>query len=122
VSLICICDTSTWIASGMSVGSASMFSSRVICSSTPPSFTPGASSVPRNSTPTTAEIACLRSTRRKSTCSVSLRTGWTCVSLSTAGVASPPPTDSSITAPRAASAWRSARSSTANGIGSSPPP
>ena len=29
------------IASGMSVGSASMLSSRVTCSSTPPSLTPG---------------------------------------------------------------------------------
>ena len=32
--------------SGMSVGSASIVSSRVTCSSTPPSLTPGASSAP----------------------------------------------------------------------------
>ena len=38
--------------SGMSVGSASMLSSRVTCSSTPPSLTPGASSTPVSSSAT----------------------------------------------------------------------
>ena len=46
VSPICISPMSCTIDSGIAVGSASTFSSRVICSSTPPSLTPGASSVP----------------------------------------------------------------------------
>src|ERR1019366_2605330 len=46
VSPICISPTSCTIASGIAVGRASTFTSRVICSSTPPSFTPGASSTP----------------------------------------------------------------------------
>ena len=46
VAAISISDTSTTMASGMSVGRASMLSSWVTWSSTPPSFTPGASSVP----------------------------------------------------------------------------
>ncbi len=44
-----MCDTFTTIRSGMSVGRASMFSSRVTWSSTPPSLTPGASSTPSSS-------------------------------------------------------------------------
>ena len=44
--------TSTTIESGMAVGSASMLSWWVTCSSTPPSLTPGASSTPSTCTPT----------------------------------------------------------------------
>ena len=45
VSPITISETSTVICSGISVGSASTVTSRVTCSSTPPSLTPGAWSV-----------------------------------------------------------------------------
>ena len=71
----------------MSFGSASMLTSRVTCSSTPPSMVPGASSPPTSSSATTAWMATLRFTRRKSTCIVCPRTGWRWASLSTAGVA-----------------------------------
>ena len=46
MSPICISPMSWAIDSGIAVGRASTFSSRVICSSTPPSLTPGASSMP----------------------------------------------------------------------------
>ena len=90
VSLMSIADTSWKIASGIAFGSASMFSSRVICSSTPPSLAPGASSPPVSSSGTTAWIATLRSTRSRSTCIVSPRTGWYWALLRIAGVAEPP--------------------------------
>src|SRR4051794_2132427 len=45
-------ETSCWIVSGMSPGSASTFSSRVSCVSTPPSTVPGASSAPTRSSTT----------------------------------------------------------------------
>ena len=54
----------------MSFGSASMLISRVTCSSTPPSWSPGASSPPMSSSVTDAWMATLRFTRRKSTCIV----------------------------------------------------
>ena len=60
-------DTFTTIRSGMSVGSASMPTSRVDWSSTPPSFTPGASSAPSSSIVTSAWIFSSRRTSRKST-------------------------------------------------------
>ena len=87
VSPICISPTSWTIDSGIAVGSASTFSSRVICSSTPPSLTPGASSTPVSSSGTTALISSLRFTRSRSTWTVSPRTGWRWASLSTTGVA-----------------------------------
>ena len=59
VSPICSSETSWWMASGMSSGSASIVSSRVTCSSTPPSLTPGASSAPTRSSTTVALIACV---------------------------------------------------------------
>ena len=121
VSLISIPDTSWVIDSGIAFGSASMFSSRVICSSTPPSLTPGASSPPVSSSGTTAWIATLRSTRSRSTCIVSPRTGWYWALLRIAGVAWSPSVTSS-TAPLAASAWRSSRASTLKVSGSPPPP
>ena len=99
VSPICISPTSCTIDSGIAVGSASTFSSRVICSSTPPSFTPGASSVPVSSIGTTAWIAWSRRTRSRSMCTVSPRTGSRWVSFSTTGVALPPSTLRSSTAP-----------------------
>ena len=78
-------DTSTTIRSGMSVGSASMLISRVARSSTPPSLTPGASSMPSSSRATVAWIFSLRLTSRKSTCITSPRTGWSWRSLRMAG-------------------------------------
>ena len=50
----------------MSVGSASTFSSRVTCSSTPPSFTPGASSTPSSSSGTVDWIFSSSRTLRRS--------------------------------------------------------
>ena len=49
MSLISISETSTTICSGIAVGSASTVTSRVTCSSTPPSRTPGALSAPSSS-------------------------------------------------------------------------
>src|SRR4051794_37656580 len=68
-------ETSTSMRSGMSDGSASMFSSRATCSSTPPSLTPGASSAPWTSTITVVWITTLRFTWSMSMCMTSLRTG-----------------------------------------------
>jgi len=62
VSFISIAETSCSIVSGMLVGSASMFSSRVTCSSTPPSFTPGDSSPPISSRVVVASMARSRRT------------------------------------------------------------
>ncbi len=76
---------STVITSGMSVGSASMLSSRVTCSTTPPSLTPGDSSPPCSSIDTVAWIFSRRFTSRKSTCMVSPRTGCSWRSLRITG-------------------------------------
>src|SRR4051794_40652227 len=115
------CDASNSIVSGMSVGSASTLSSRTVCSSTPPSLIPGASSTPTMSSTTVAWMATERSTRSRSTCMVSPRTGWRWVSLRTAGVVSPSSATSS-TAPVPWRAWRSSRASTSKGTGPPLPP
>ena len=75
VSLICMPETSCVIVSGMSPGSASMLTSRVSWESTPPSLTPGASSAPMSSSTTVVWIVSFMFTRRKSTCTMSPRTG-----------------------------------------------
>ena len=62
-------DTSATMRSGMSVGSALTFSSRVTCSSTPPSLTPGASSTPSISSATIDSIFSSRRTFSRSRCS-----------------------------------------------------
>ena len=74
VSLITISETSTVIRSGISVGSASTVISRVTCSSTPPSRTPGAWSVPSSSIATSDSIASSRRTSRQSRWMTSPRT------------------------------------------------
>ena len=76
VSPICMPDTSCSIQSGMSFGSASIVTSRVICSSTPPSLAPGASSAPVSSSATVASIGRSRRTRNRSMWTVSPVTGW----------------------------------------------
>ncbi len=49
-------ETSSWIVSGISFGSASTLTSRIVWSRMPPSLTPGASSAPISSIETTASI------------------------------------------------------------------
>ena len=71
VAAISMCETSTVTFSGMSVGSASMLSSRVTCSSTPPSLTPGASSTPMISTDSVVSIFSSRRTSSRSMCMTS---------------------------------------------------
>ena len=90
MSLISISETSATIRSGISVGSASTVISRVTCSSTPPSLTPGASSVPSSSIATSAWISSSSCTSWRSMCWRLPRTGWSCCSLTTTGTAEEP--------------------------------
>src|SRR5688572_7501594 len=108
-------ETSTVMFSGMLVGSASMLSSRVTCSSTPPSFTPGASSTPVMSSATVVWIFSSRRTSRRSMCMTCSRTGWWCWSLTITGRALPS-TATSKTAEPAISTRRSSRASTENAV------
>ena len=114
-------ETSYWIESGMSPGSASMFTSRSSWLKMPPSATPGASSAPRNSIGTVALIAWSMRTRRRSTWIASPRTGWRWTSLISTFVDAPS-IATSITWAACASVLRRTRASTAKGCGSSPPP
>ena len=122
VSLICIADTSCVIESGMSPGSASMLTSRVSCESTPPSLTPGASSTPTSSSTTVVWIFSFMFTRRKSTCTISPRTGWRWRSLTSTGVAVASSMLTSRIAPECASVLRRMRASTEKCDGSTSPP
>src|SRR5919106_6739550 len=114
--------TSTTMASGIAVGSASMLSWWVTCSSTPPSLTPGASSAPSTCTPTVVWIFSSSRTSSRSMCITSSRTGWSCWSLTMTGRVWPP-TSRSISAEPSTSTWRSTRESTLKDTESpSPPP
>ena len=94
--------------SGMSVGSASMLSWWVTCSSTPPSLTPGASSAPSRCTATCVWIFSSRRTSSRSMWMSSSRTGCSCWSLTITGRVLPS-TLRSISAEPSTSTWRSAR-------------
>src|SRR5215210_475465 len=122
VSFISILETSCWMTSGRSSGSASTLTSRVSWLSTPPSLTPGASSPPTRSSTAVEWMGCDMSTRSRSTWIASPRTGWFWTSLTMTGVALPPSTARSRTEPECASAARSVRALTAKVCGSSPPP
>ena len=114
--------TSTTIESGIAVGSASMFSWWVTCSSTPPSLMPGASSAPSTCTPTVVWIFSSSRTSSRSMWMTSSRTGWSCWSLTMTGSVLPP-TSRSISADPSTRTWRSTRESTLNDSASpSPPP
>src|SRR5829696_252928 len=76
VAAISMPDTSTVTFSGIAVGSASMLSWWVTCSSTPPSFTPGASSPPSRCTLTCVWIFSSSRTSSRSMWISSSRTGW----------------------------------------------
>ena len=112
--------TSTTMASGIAVGSASMLSWWVTCSSTPPSLTPGASSTPSTCTPTCVWIFSSRRTSSRSMWMTSSRTGWSCWSLTITGSVLPS-TFRSISAEPSTSTWRSTRASTLNETASSWP-
>ena len=88
----------------MSFGSASMVSSRVICSRTPPSLMPGESSAPVSSSCTVDWIFTSSRTLSRSMWTVSPVSGWRTSSLSTTGLALPPSMVRSITAPAEARA------------------
>ena len=86
MSPISIPETSAGMLSGISVGSAEIVIWWVTCSSTPPSLTPGASSVPSSSIVTSASIASSSFTSSRSRWITWPRTGWRCWSLMTTGV------------------------------------
>jgi hypothetical protein len=122
VAFISRAETSCAIESGMSPGSASMFTSRSSWLKMPPSVTPGDSSWPLNSIGTVAWIATSIRTRRRSTWTASPRTGCRCTSLIRTLLLDPPSTVTSITWPARASVLRRVRASTAKCCGASPPP
>ena len=108
-------DTSTVTPSGIAVGSASMLSWWVTCSSTPPSFTPGASSAPSTWTATWVWIFSSRRTSSRSMWISSPRTGWCCWSLTITGRVLPA-TCRSINAEPSTSTWRRTRELTLNEV------
>ena len=122
---ISIVETSRSRCSGISSGSASTFSSRSGCESTPPSRTPGASSPPMSCTVTEAVIARSSRTSWRSMCVIPPRTGSTWYSLRIDACDEPLPSTSTsrieCRPPAPVSARRSSRDSTAIAIGSPPP-
>ncbi len=122
VAAISMPDASTGTNSGMAVGSASMLSWWVTCSSTPPSLMPGASSMFSIWTATVVWIFSSSRTSSRSMCMTSPRTGWSCWSFTITGRVRPA-TSRSISADPSTSTWRSARELTWNEVHSpSPPP
>ncbi len=111
VAAISMPETSTVMFSGMSVGRASMLSSRVTWSSTPPSLTPGRLLDALNSDPRVVWIFSSSRTSSRSMCMSSSRTGWSCWSLTMTG-ASAAPTLTSNSAEPSTSTLRSSRWST----------
>ena len=108
--------TSTTMASGIAVGSASMLSWWLTCSSTPPSLTPGASSTPSMCTPTCVWIFSSRRTSSRSMWMISSRTGSSWRSLTITGSVLPS-TFRSISAEPSTSTWRRTRAFTLNDDG-----
>ena len=111
VAAISMLETSTTIWSGMSVGSASMLSSRVTCSSTPPSFTPGDSSPPSSCTRDRGLDLLVEADLEQVDVHelVADRMELLVLDDHRAGL---PPTSMSISAEPSASSWRRARAST----------